>query len=291
MKTQAEKARIGAMKETESMYLRLRQLCLVAHDKAGTVADLAEVLGMRPVHGSGDLSPYGLPARGPMSEGGRKLLIEQGVENLIFGAGTDFLEVLFPLREDAASARYLRRRGGDTGYMIILQADDVGGFARLARAADVRIVHEAHFPAYEDIHLHTKDTGGSLLSIARHMPTNEPDGPWYPAGSAWEAMEPSQNVVGIVAAEIQSEDPRALAERWGRLMALPVEMVDEISILKLDDGVLRFVPARDGRGEGFSGFDLKVRDPGQIYAAAAERGLGVTDGVLAICGMRVRLVA
>jgi hypothetical protein len=153
----------------------------------------------------------------------------------------------------------------------------------------MRIVHEAHFPAYEDIHLHTKDTGGSLLSIARHMPTNEPGGHWYPAGTAWEAMEPAHNVAGIVAAELQSEDPKTLAERWGRLLALPVEPLGDGFVLGLDDGVLRFVPARDGRGEGLSGFDVKVRDREQICAAAARRGLGGENGVLEICGMRVCL--
>lgn len=273
------------------MHVRLRQVCLVAEDKQRTVADLAEVLDVRPVHGSGDLSAYGLPAWGPMSEGGRRLLAEQGIENLVFGAGTDFLEMLYPLREDATAARYRRRRQGDTGYMIILQADDVGHFADLARAEDVRIVHEAAFPAYADIHLHIRDTGGSLLSIARHLPDNEPDGPWYPAGTAWETLvAPSRHVTGIVAAEMQSDDPRGLAERWGRLLGRPVGEHNDALVLALEDSELRFVPASDGRGEGFSGLDLRVRDRARIMLAAAARGLAVEGDVLMICGMRCRLV-
>ncbi|TAL02099.1 MAG: hypothetical protein EPO08_07955 [Rhodospirillaceae bacterium] len=272
------------------MYLKLRQICLVASDKDQTVTDLADLLGMQPVHGSGDLSAYGLPARGPMSEGGRKLLAEQGVENLIFGAGPDFLEVLFPLGDDTTSARYLRRRGGDTGYMIILQGDDLPHFAALAGAEGVRIVHQARFPTYADIHLHTKDTGGALLSVARHLPENEPGGAWYPAGTAWETMEPGPIVEGIIAVEIQSEEPKRLAERWGRLLGISAKVQNESFVLRLDDGELRFVAAVDGRGEGFSGFDLKIKDRERVEAAAAARHVPLNGDVLSLCGMRCRLV-
>jgi hypothetical protein len=272
------------------MQLRLRQLCLVSQDKGRTVAELASILDMRPVHGSGDLSVYGLPSQGPMFEGGRRVLAELGVENLVFAAGTDFLEVLFPTREDSSTVRFMHRRGGDTGYMVIFQADDVGLFARRARAEGVRVVHEGHFPNYYDIHLHPKDTGGALLSVARHAPHNVPNGPWYPAGSAWEMKPPSGVVGAIVAAEFQSNHPEALAERWGRLLDIAVEQDAERCSLKLDDGVLRFVEATDGRGEGFSGFDVKVRDRARIAAAAAMRGTRIEHDMLMICGMRVGLV-
>jgi hypothetical protein len=272
------------------MYLRLRQICLVAGDKQQTVADFAEILGIVPVHGSGDLSFYGLPACGPMSEGGRKLLAEQGIENLVFGAGSDFIEVLFPTRDDATAARYRRRRGGDTGYMLILQADDVAHFADLARQENVRIAHAANFAEYVDIHLHTKDAGGTLLSMARHLPENRIDGPWYPAGTAWEAMPKSPKVKKIVAVELQDAAPEILASRWSRLLGLQLIKREQGFALQLDDAELRFVPTCAGEAAGFSGFDLQVADPAAILSAAASRGLTTAQNALFICGLRCRLV-
>lgn len=272
------------------MYLDIRQICLVAGDKARTVSILQDVLDIPVVHGSGDLSPYGLPARGPMSEGGRKLLNAAGVENLVFALGNDFLEVLFPFRPDATSERYRQRRGGDTGYMVIFQSDDVEHFAQLARREGVRVVHEARFPMYQDIHLHTRDTGGALLSVARHLPENVPGGPWYPAGTAWETMPRSGGVNGILGIELQSDDPELLAARWSRLLGLEPRSFNYGFSLALEQGELRFVEAQDGRGEGFSGFDLGVLDRKGVLARAREAGLPILQDGLEICGMRCRLL-
>jgi hypothetical protein len=256
------------------MYLRLRQICLVAADKQQILTDFQEILGIVPLHGSGDLSPYGLPASGPMSVGGRKLLAEQGIENLVFGAGSDFIEVLFPTREDATAARYRHRRGGDTGYMLILQTGDV-----------------AHFAEYVDIHLHTKDSGGTLLSMARHLPENRIDGPWYPAGTAWETMPKSAKVKKIVAVELQDAAPEILAARWSRLLGLRLIEREPGFALQLDDGELRFVPLRSGETAGFCGFDLRVTDPAAILSVASGRGLTVARNEIIICGLHCRLVS
>lgn len=270
--------------------LRLRQICLVARDKSKIVEEFADVLDVRPVHGSGDLVAYGLPARGPMFEGGHKMLETLGVENLIFGAGADFIEVLFPTRSDGSTVRLMERRGGDTGYMLILQDDDIEPFVRRGEQAGIRIIHQADFPQYRDVHFHPKDTGGALLSVARHMPDNIVDGPWYPAGTAWETLPRSRIVTGIAAVELQSPDPQVLAERWGRILGRPIERDGENWLIALDDGVLRFVPAADGRGEGFSGFDLRVRDRRSVTSTAARHGLHHDESRVTMCGMRIGLV-
>ncbi len=59
--------------------------------------------------------------------------------------------------------------------------------------------------------------------------------------------------------------------------------------IDLDLGFIRFVAATDGRGEGLSGIDVRPADRHAIRAAAARRGLVVTEDMAALCGMRVRL--
>ena len=57
-----------------------------------------------------------------------------------------------------------------------------------------------------------------------------------------------------------------------------------------DGGELRFVLAKDGRGEGLSEFDVAVHDPASVHAAAKARGCIDTDGNVVLSGTRVRLV-
>lgn len=273
------------------MNLRLRQLVLVARNKADAVESFQSVLGVTPVHGSGNLSPYGLPAMGPMSDGGRKVLSDLGVENLIFAIGADFIEVMFPTRPDGTTVSFMERRGGDTGYMIVLQTDDVEHYEALAGENGVRISHKATFPKYLDIHLHPRDCGGALLSMARQLPDNIADGPWYPAGIAWETAPRSNAVSAIVGAEMLSPDPHALAQRWGRLLDLPVTEVEGRWVINLDDGMLRFGPVATGQKEGFYGIDLRVTDHARIVEGARKAGVAVDGDTFTLCGMTVRLVA
>lgn len=272
------------------MGLRLRQVVLVGRNKAETLAALRIALDLTPVHGSGDLSPYGLPAMGPMSEGGRKVLADLGVENLIFAAGSDFIEVMFPTRPDGATVSFMERRGGDTGYMLVLQADDVERYEALAEKEGVRISHKANFPQYLDLHLHPRDCGGALLSVARHLPDNVAGGPWYPAGMAWETMPESTAVSAVVGAEMLSPDPQTLAQRWGRLLDLPVEQQGEKWVIQLDDGVLRFGPGVNGQKEGFYGIDLEVRNRARVAEGLRRAGLVAERDCFKLSGMTVRLV-
>jgi len=271
------------------MNLRLRQPVLVARDKDAVVRDLAAVLDLQPAHGSGDLSPYGLPAKGPMSDGGRAVLEGLGVENLLFAVGSDILEVMFPTRPDGATVGFMDRRGGDTGYMIVLQTDDVDRFKSLAASEGVRVSHEALFEQYHDIHLHPRDCGGALLAMARHLPENVPDGPWYPGGN-WQERPASRAVSGIVAAELHSPDPGQLASRWGRLLDLPVTHEGGSFAIALDDAALRFVPCAPDEKEGFTGLDLKVMDRDFIERGARTRGIAIDKDRLTLAGITIRLV-
>lgn len=273
------------------MELRLRQPVLVARNKDETVATLKTVFGLVPVHGSGDLSAYDLPQWGPMSDGGRKILAQLGVENLIFAVGSDFIEVMFPTRDDGTTVAFMDRRGGDTGYMIVLQTDDVGHYEARARDEGVRISHKAAFVHYEDIHLHPRDCGGALLSMAKHLPYNVAGGAWYPAGMAWQGMPQSAAVSAVVGVELLSPDAQALAARWGRLLGKSVERNGDQWIIRIDDAVLRFGPTSSDQKEGFYGLDLKVADRARIEQGVREAGLAIKGDKLTVCGMTVRLVA
>ena len=272
------------------MTLRLRQICLAANEKREAVDLLGRVFDLRPVHGSGDLSPYGLPKDGPMSEGGRSLLAQQGVENLLFAAGSDFVEILFPTQKDTSVTRYIEKRGGTgAGYMVILQDSDLTPYSSSAVQADVRIIHEARYPAFSDIQFHPKDVGGTLLSVSSNRPDNIAGGAWYPAGAAWQAMRPSSRVSAIVGIQIASAQPSDLAHRWAKLLChSAISSAGEWQI-QLDSASLRFSQAYDD--EGFVGVDLQSIDSEAVVSSARNAGLDVRGDTIQCLGISWRLFA
>ena len=86
------------------MSLTLRQICLVARELQPAVDDLKNILGLEVCYVDPEVKVFGL-------------------ENALLPVGTNFIEVVSPIQENTAAGRYLNRRGGDGGYMIITQAD------------------------------------------------------------------------------------------------------------------------------------------------------------------------
>ena len=98
-------------------------------------------------------------------------------------------------------------------------------------------------------------------------------------------------VRAMLAVEIQTDDPPALAARWGevfdRLVTTSAAGHPEIA---LDDATIRFVPATDGRPAGLGGLDLQTVDRRRVLEAAEARGCRVSDDLVMVCGVRFRLV-
>ena len=96
------------------MSLRMRQICLVARELAPVVDEFRAALGLEVCHRDPGVGKYGL-------------------ENALFPIGHNFLEVVAPVREGTTAGRYLDRRGGDGGYMVITQCDDLAPPAQALR--------------------------------------------------------------------------------------------------------------------------------------------------------------
>jgi hypothetical protein len=81
----------------------------------------------------------------------------------VFALGDTFLEVVSPVREDAAAARLIERRGGDCGYMLMFQVEDFAGARERAGAHGIREVFEVTLPDIEEVHLHPADMRGAIV--------------------------------------------------------------------------------------------------------------------------------
>lgn len=264
------------------MSLRMRQICLVAHDLAATEKLFADVLDLPVCFRDPAVGRYGL-------------------ENFLSPVGFSFLEVVAPMADkqpdETAGGRYLQRRHGDGGYMVILQASyDVHPklYARL-EGLGVRVAAKLDYGEFLGVQLHPRDVGGAILSVDRNDlhpdGPNRPDQPWHPAGKEWPNMEPSKLISGFRAAELQSAAPLKLAERWAEVLDRTLSVDAQANpCIHLDDATLRFVEARDGRGEGLGGLDLGCRDVDGVLARAAKAGLAIDEDTVMLCGTRLKLI-
>jgi catechol 2,3-dioxygenase-like lactoylglutathione lyase family enzyme len=252
--------------------MRLRQVALVARDLERTVADLRAVLGLE------------IGFRDP----GVALF---GLTNAVLPIGDTFLEVVSPAKPDASAARLLARRGGDCGYMVIVQVGALSTARERIEREKIRIVFEhAHAAGHtETIHLHPRDTGAAILSLD----ASDPPESWDWAGPTWQQSVRADVVAGIAGATLASDDPAALAARWAAILDQPAAALGgEVFAIALDGALLRFVRTGAG-GEGLVGVDLVEASRAaraRAFDAAKARGLRVDGDHFWIAGTAIRLV-
>ena len=248
--------------------MRLRQVALVARDLESATQRLGQLLGI----------DYGYHDPG---------IIKFGLDNWVAAIGDTFLEVVSPVQDETTAGRFLERRGGDGGYMVILQTDSLEKARQRIEGAGARIVWEAQGdgPAGEKtlgLHIHPRDCGGAILSVDESTPTEA----WVWAGPEWQSHDAAAASM-IMATELAATDPATMAERWSELLGGEVREGKAPGdrpawILELTGSSVRFVHDAEGRGDAVIGFDVATRDETALEQRLAEVGIplgGETGGV------------
>lgn len=183
---------------------RLRQAVVAAGDLEAAAGRLRDGFGL--------LEPFSDPA-----------VAYFGLRNAVFALGGTFLEVVSPVREGTAAGRLLERRGGDCGYMLMFEVDDLGAARVRAAAAGVREVFAVELEDMHEVHLHPADMRGAIVSLSQPRPT----GSWRWGGPDWERRSAPVRVAG---ARVAVREAGEVAARWRSVLggALPagLEIVD-----------------------------------------------------------------
>ena len=116
------------------------------------------------------------------------------LENSVMALGDTFLEIVTPVEENTTAGRFLARRGGDGGYMVIVQVDDLAERRADVDGLGVRVVWETKEEKAAAFHMHPKDVGGAILSFDQMWPPES----WQWAGPNWDQC-PAANVSTIIA--------------------------------------------------------------------------------------------
>ena len=236
--------------------MRLRQVALAARDLDAVVGDLTAVLGIEVAYNDRSVGVFGL-------------------RNAVLPVGDTFLEVVSPIQAETAAGRYMARRGGDCGYMVMVQTEDSDLDRRRAAALGLRTAWSIDLDDIRGTHLHPRDLGGALLSLDAAVPPAS----WRWAGPNWQRAVRAGGAAEIVGVEMQCAEPQAVARRWGALLDRPVDTDSAgAARIALDLGTLSFTAGPPG-ADGVTTLDIAAGDGGR------RRG---TD--IVICGTRIRLV-
>ncbi len=246
--------------------MRIRQIALVAKDMAPVRSALFDLLGVSDAYVDPKISKFGL-------------------QNIVMTVGDTFLEVVCPTEDGTTAGRLLQRRGGDGGYMVIVQVDDLAAEKDRLAGTDIRTVWQTDIGHARAIHLHPKDVPGAIASLDEM----EPPEAWYWAGTDWDERS-ARKAGNIVAAEVQSDDPAATAAQWALAYDRSLDTTAAIPRMPFDTGEVRFVLAEDGRGTGLRAIDIENADKDAVFAAAKRHGLARDGDTVLVCGTAINFV-
>ncbi len=214
------------MSQPAGKRVRLRQAVIVATELAPVERELRATLGL------------GEPYRDPG-------VAEFGLVNAVFATGDCFIEAISPDRAETAAARYLARHGGDAGYMVLFDLEDLESARARVAHEGIRVVWRIDLPDISGTHLHPADMRGAIVSLDR----SEPYGSWRWGGPAWTGHAGVPAPGRLAGATIAVREPAATAARWADVLGVAVSG-EEQPTLALDGGEVRFPTARDERSEG-----------------------------------------
>jgi Glyoxalase-like domain len=171
-----------------AMLPRLRQAVIAATDLDAVAGQLRSKLGLA--------EPYHDPG------------VERfGLRNAVFTLADTFLEVVSPIRSDASAARLIERRGGDSGYMLMFQVEDLAAARERARDAGVREVLDVSLDGMAEVHLHPADMRGAIVSLSEPEPADA----WIWGGPDWRQRSAPYELTG---ATLTVSQPVAVVDRW-----------------------------------------------------------------------------
>lgn len=220
-------------------WIRLRQVAVVTTDLEAAVARLGELYGLEVAFNDPSVEMFGL-------------------RNALLPVGTQFIEVLTPIRAGTAAGRQLERAGGDSGYMVICHTDDQPRCRQTAERLGVRVAFEGVDHGYSIMQLHPADTGGSFLEVDFQPGGEDPTGPWSPAGPDWQRAVHTQVVDGFGSVTVACRRPEEVARKWAALLDADLAGLS----LALDNATVEFV---DGPVDALVG--VTMTGPGPVPEA------------------------
>ena len=241
--------------------MRIRQVALAASDLEKTDATLRRLLGCDQSYADPEIIYFGL-------------------DNRLYTLGDCFLEVVSPVQPNTAAGRFLDRRGGDCGYMVIVQVENLAQEQERLADTAIRTVFADDRGNAKAIHLHPKDVPGAIPSLDEMRPPES----WLWAGDGWE-QRAGCYARGILAGEIRSPDPKATGQCWAEAYGIELMPAGNGWRLEMGETEIRFSHDSTAVEPALMAIDVDAVDLDAICAAADGLGLERDGHVVSVCGM------
>ena len=248
--------------------MRLRQLVFVSRERDRLARQICTLLDLKETyHDAG--------------------LINFGLENVLIPLGDTFFEIVMPVQENTTAERFLEKRNGDGGYMVIVDVDDFESEQKRVESSGIEIVW--HGNRNEDeinartIHLHPKQVGGAILSIDHMNPKNA----WLWAGTNWEKDINKALVSHLCGVNICSANPDNLLSNWEK--ALGKKRSIGYNSIDLAGSSINFDMNTQSQSEYVSAFQIYTLKKSNIEKRALSKGF-VTNNNIHLGGVDFLLV-
>ncbi len=251
-------------------YIRLRQICLVAPHLEPVISDIAGIMGLSVCYRDGNVAKYGL-------------------ENALLPVDTILLEVVAPFQPGTAAGRFLDKTGGHGGYMAIFCCDDPDQRGQHARQMGVRVANAIDHAPYHGVQLHPRDCRAAFIEFNHTDGSDDVLGAYPPAGPHWPKSIRKDVTQALTGVEMQSPEPQALAEHWGKILGIPASKSKTGEPeLALPNCSFHFVK---GASDIMSGLTFRVGDIAAVRDAAKAKGRPVSGDSFLLGGVTFRLIS
>ncbi len=204
-------------------------------------------------------------------------LIIFGLKNVLIPLGDTFLELVTPVTENTAAERFLKKRHGDGGYMVIVDSLDLDKEKKRLKTVELDIVwHENRKTDGihgQSLHLHPKQVGGAILSIDNMKPASS----WLWAGREWKKDINKSLVSHLSGVNICSPDPDNLLSKWER--ALGRKRSVDGTFIDLSGSCINFVINTQSQSEHISAFQIHTAKRLEIEKRTASRGVLINNNI------------
>jgi hypothetical protein len=145
-----------------------------------------------------------------------------------------------------------------------------------------------HAP-YHGVQLHPRDCRAAFIEFNHTDGSDDILGPYPPAGPEWQNFIRKDVTQALIGVEMQSPEPRDLAEHWGRIIGVAAANGGNGEAeLKLPNCSFRFVK---GASEIMSALTFKVGNIAKVLEAAKTKGHAVSGNSFLLGGVTFHLAA
>ena len=171
-----------------------------------------------------------------------------GLNNIVCPIGGEFLEVVSPYISETTAGRFIDKKNGPAGYMVIFQCENSIERRKFIESMGIRSLNAFENKGkFINNQFHPKDLPGALLEIDSVPNTNytEKYADWPPAGENWKKKIHEDYVKGIVGATIAAEDPKKLSILWSEVLDSELIFEDNCHTVMCENANITFVQAKN----------------------------------------------